>query len=180
MANVVHYYNKRDCPISFNFRGCRFMLWETGDIVKDAEGNPILDPELGSKAMMSLGLAARTAEELAAMRAKPVVAQVAKPLVTTPPTIPVPPKLPSIAPMATPMVAETPKVALMSERLPFIDKSAITEGDLQDPTRLVVCQEGGMWVFKLNNYENASPAGIKAHIRATFGKELLERVKFEA
>jgi hypothetical protein len=187
MATVAYYYNKQDFPISFNFKGCRFTLWNRGDKVLDAEGNPIIDQALSHPDIVSLGLAAMTADELTAgqkPRPTPVVPRTPVPTPTPTPTptpgLSDPPPLGNSAPAPTP-IAEAPKVALPpQEKQAFIQKDKLTEADLADPKRLVCVQEAGMWVFRLNNYENASPAGIKAHIRTVFGKDVLERVKFEA
>lgn len=194
---LLHYYNSQDFPIAFNFKGTRITLWNKGDIIKDREGNPILDSELSTPAMVKLGLAPHFLDDSPAPAIVPPpkapvletgTGPVKNETVTNPSTVEMkvdtkslPANLKPQAPAAPHVqgAAPAPPPLVGNDKPALIPRDKITEADMMDANRLVVRQEGGLWVFKLNNYENVSPAGMKAHIRTVFGKEVLERVKFD-
>jgi hypothetical protein len=182
---VIGFCNGKDYTVAFSYKGVRITLWNKGDVIKDREGNPIIDNVFLQKEYKELGIEP-IVKEVAVL---PPVVEAAKQATTfrteVPPTPTPAPPAPTPLPAPEPPVIPQPKPVSdeptpQGRSLEFIEKKNIPEADLSDPRKLVVILEGTTWRFLLNNYTNSNPAGVKAHIRGTFGKDFLEKVRFES
>lgn len=188
LDNILYFYKRTDSPIAFDYKGSRLALYHKGEVIRDREGNAVIDEFFLRPEIRQLGV-----EPFYRKPARPNSSEKKESVVTQPPveTKEVTPEDEDLdSSDVKPKTADTPantqdkKAEPVGEtektrqgvKFRVLRTTDIPEKDFQDPEKLVVRKFEGGFLFELDKYKAHSPAKMKRHIKKKFGDELSERV----